>query len=180
MSEQLRSSVPPEQIFIERIIQLLKPGGRAAIVLPDSIFGSPGLEFIRVWLLRNTRIVASIDLHADTFQPHNGTQCSILFVVKKTKEEIEEEARLAQLVDYDVFMAMIDHIGHDKRGNVIYKRDDEGNLILEHREEAVREVDADGNVMYRREAFDEKIVNDQTILVADVFKKWKKEQGILW
>jgi type I restriction-modification system DNA methylase subunit len=32
MSEQLRSSVPPEQIFIERIIQLLKPGGRAAIV----------------------------------------------------------------------------------------------------------------------------------------------------
>lgn len=180
MSEQLRSSVPPEQIFIERIIQLLKPGGRAAIVLPDSIFSSPGLEFIRVWLLRNTRIVASIDLHADTFQPHNGTQCSILFVVKKTKEEIEEEARLAQLVDYDVFMAMIDHIGHDKRGNVIYKRDDEGNLILEHREEAVREVDADGNVMYRREAFDEKIVNDQTILVADVFAKWKKEQGILW
>ena len=87
---------------------------------------------------------------------------------------------MAQLVDYDVFMAMIDHIGHDKRGNVIYKRDDEGNLILEHREEAVREVDADGNVMYRREAFDEKIVNDQTILVADVFKKWKKEQGILW
>ncbi len=180
MSEQLRSSVPPEQIFIERIIQLLKPGGRAAIVLPDSIFSSPGLEFIRVWLLRNTRIVASIDLHADTFQPHNGTQCSILFVVKKTKEEIEEEARLAQLVDYDVFMAMIDHIGHDKRGNVIYKRDDEGNLILEHREETVREVDGDGNVMYRREAFDEKIVNDQTILVAEVFEKWKKEQGILW
>ncbi len=180
MSGQLRGSVPPEQIFIERIIQLLKPGGRAAIVLPDSIFSSPGLEFIRVWLLRNTRIIASIDLHADTFQPHNGTQCSILFVVKKTKEEIEEEARLAQLVDYDVFMAMIDHIGHDKRGNVIYKRDDEGNLILEHREEAVREVDADGNVMCRREAFDEKIVNDQTILVADVFAKWKKEQGILW
>ena len=25
-----------------------------------------------------------------------------------------------------------------------------------------------------------KIVNDQTILVADVFAKWKKEQGILW
>lgn len=93
---------------------------------------------------------------------------------------MDEEAKLAQLVDYDVFMAMIDHIGHDKRGNTIYKRDDEGNLILEHREESVREIDADGNVVYRREAFDEKIVNDQTILVADVFAKWKKEQGILW
>ena len=27
---------------------------------------------------------------------------------------------------------------------------------------------------------DEKIINDQTILVADVFSKWKKEQGIIW
>ncbi len=180
MSSQLRSSVPPEQLFIERIIQLLRPKGRAAIVLPDSIFSSPGLEFIRVWLLRKTHIIASIDLHADTFQPHNGTQCSILFVVKKTREEIEEEERLGQLLDYDVFMAMIDHIGHDKRGNIIYKRDDEGNLILEHREEQVRELDSEGRVVYRKEAFDEKIINDQTVLVADVFNKWKKEQGISW
>lgn len=180
MSSQLRSSVPPEQIFIERIIQLLKPGGRAAIVLPDSIFSSPGLEFIRVWLLRNTRIIASIDLHADTFQPHNGTQCSILFIVKKSKEEIEEESKMSQLVDYDVFMAMIEHIGHDKRGNTIYKRDEEGNLILEHKETQIRDIDDEGYIVYRREAFDEKIVNDQTILVADVFAKWKKEQGILW
>ena len=82
-TDNLRGSVPPEQIFIERIVQLLKPGGRAAIVLPDSIFSSPGLEFIRIWLLQNTRIVASIDLHVDTFQPHNGTQCSVLFLVKK-------------------------------------------------------------------------------------------------
>lgn len=180
MTASLRSSVPPEQLFIERIIQLLKPGGRAAIVLPDSIFSSPGLEFIRVWLLRNTHIIASIDLHADTFQPHNGTQCSILFVVKKTKEEIDEEKALNQILDYDVFMAMIDHIGHDKRGNTIYKRDDEGNLIMEHREEFVKDTDADGNAVYRKEAFDEKIINDQTILVADVFTKWKKEQGIVW
>ena len=56
-TDNLRGSVPPEQIFIERIVQLLKPGGRAAIVLPDSIFSSPGLEFIRIWLLQNTRIV---------------------------------------------------------------------------------------------------------------------------
>ena len=180
MTTSLRSSVPPEQLFIERIIQLLKPGGRAAIVLPDSILSSPGLEFIRVWLLKNTHIIASVDLHADTFQPHNGTQCSILFVVKKTKEEMDEEKALNQILDYDVFMAMIDHIGHDKRGNTIYKRDDEGNLIMEHREELVKDIDAEGNVVYRKEAFDEKIINDQTILVADVFAKWKKEQGIVW
>ena len=150
-TDNLRGSVPPEQIFIERIVQLLKPGGRAAIVLPDSIFSSPGLEFIRIWLLQNTRIVASIDLHVDTFQPHNGTQCSVLFLVKKTAEEKAEERELGQIPDYDIFMAMIEHVGHDKR-----------------------------NISYRKESFDEKIVNDQTILVADVFAKWKKEQGITW
>ena len=178
---KLRGSVPPEQIFIERIIQLLKPGGRAAIVLPDSIFSSPGLGFIRVWLMQKTHIVASIDLHADTFQPHNGTQCSILFVVNKTEAELQEELKLGFLPNEEIFMAMVDHIGHDKRGNIVHKRDEEGNLVLRHEENAVREVNAEtGEVSYRKENFEEKIVNDQTILVAEVFLQWKREQGIVW
>lgn len=83
--------------------------------------------------------------------------------------------------DNQIFMAMVDHIGHDKRGNTIYKRDEEGNLILRHEENDVREVDATTDeVTYRKETFEEKIVNDQTILVADVFLKWKREQGITW
>lgn len=177
--DKLRASVPPEQLFIERIVQLLKPKGRAAIVLPDSIFSSPGLEFIRQWLMINTHIIASIDLHADTFQPHNGTQCSILFIVKKTDEEKQNDEQNG-IPDFDIFMAMIDHIGHDKRGNTVYKRDDEGNLIMEHKKVNVRELDEKGNIVYHEEEFDEKIVNDQTILVAKVFADWKKEQGITW
>lgn len=180
MNDRLRSSVPPEQLFIERIIQLLKPGGRAAIVLPDSIFSSPGLEFIRAWLLRKTYIIASIDLHADTFQPHNGTQCSILLVVKKLETEISQEERLGYIPDYNIFMAMIDHIGHDKRGNIVYKRDEEGNLLLRHEQTQVREVDNEGNVSYRQENFNEAIINDQTPLVADVFNRWKRKNGIAW
>ena len=180
MSTNLRSSVPPEQVFIERIIQLLKPGGRAAIVLPDSIFSSPGLEFIRVWLIQNTRIIASIDLHADTFQPHNGTQCSVLFVVKKTDEEKQADKDAGQIMDYEIFMGMIEHIGHDKRGNTIYKRDNEGNLVMKQSVVEVRDVNVDGNISYRKETMEEKIVDDQTILVKNVFEKWKKEQGITW
>ena len=178
--DKLRSSVPPEQVFIERIIQLLKPNGRAAIVLPDSIFSSPGLEFIRVWLLKNTRIIASVDLHADTFQPHNGTQCSILIVVKKTEEEKIQEETTGQIHDYEIFMAMIDHIGHDKRGNTLYVRDIDGKLVMEQRKQEVRDVEPDGTITTRIEEFEEKIVNDQTPFVADIFAKWKKEQGIAW
>ena len=69
ISSDFQTSVPPEQLFIERCLQLLKPGGRLAIVLPDSILGNLGLEYIRQWLIEKTRIVASVDLHVDTFQP---------------------------------------------------------------------------------------------------------------
>ena len=60
-------------------------------MLPDSILGNPGLGHVRRWLLEKTRIIASIDLHADTFQPRNGTQTSVLILQKKTQEEINEE-----------------------------------------------------------------------------------------
>lgn len=179
-TDRLQSSVPPEQLFIERIMQLLKEGGRAAIVLPDSILGSPGLEYIRHWLIKKTRIVASVDLHADAFQPHNGTQCSILILQKKTQKEMDEEEKSGQIIDYNIFMTMIDHIGHDKRGNIIFKRDEKGNIIMTEKEERIAERDAEGNVVYRKETRQEKGVNDQTVLVADVFAKWKREEGIAW
>ena len=56
-TDRLQSSVAPEQLFIERIIQLLKEGGRTAIVLPDSILGAPGLEYLRYWLIKKTKIL---------------------------------------------------------------------------------------------------------------------------
>ncbi|WP_052600185.1 N-6 DNA methylase [Aureispira sp. CCB-QB1] len=179
-TDRLQSSVPPEQLFIERIIQLLKEGGRAAIVLPDSILGAPGLEYLRYWLVKNTRIIASIDLHADAFQPRNGTQCSVLFIQKKTKEEITEEEKNRAILDYDIFMTMIDHIGHDKRGGKIFKRDDKGNVVMLEVEKLVKEKDAEGNLISRKEVSQEKIVNDQTIHVAKIFADWKKKQGISW
>lgn len=180
MTSRLQSSVPPEQLFIERIMQLLKEGGRAAIVLPDSILGSPGLEYIRHWLIKKTRIVASVDLHADAFQPHNGTQCSILILQKKSQKEIDEEEKSGQIIDYDIFMTMIDHIGHDKRGNIIFKRDEKGNIIMTEKEETITERDTEGNIIYRKETHQEKGINDQTVLVADVFAKWKRKEGIAW
>ena len=93
MTSRLQSSVPPEILFIERCTQFLAPGGRMGIVLPDSILGSPGLGYIREWMIRNHRIIASIDLNVDTFQPHNGTQTSVLFLQKKTQEQRDAEEK---------------------------------------------------------------------------------------
>lgn len=116
MTDRLQSSVPPEILFVERCTQLLVPGGRMGIVLPDNILGAPGLGYIREWLIKNHRIVASVDLHVDTFQPRNGTQTSVLFLQKKTQEQKDTEEKSGTMADYNIFMAMVEKVGHDKRG----------------------------------------------------------------
>lgn len=178
---RLQSSVPPERLFIERCLQFLKPGGRMGIVLPDSILGSPGLGYIRQWLIKNAHIVASIDLHADTFQPKNGTQTSVLILQKKTQEEIDNEEKTEKMRDYNIFMAMVDRIGHDKRGNLLFKRDKQGNEILVPETNNIIALGriASGEATVQT-ASKVKVIDDQTIYVPKVFSQWKKQEGITW
>ena len=181
MTERLQSSVPPEILFIERCTQLLVPGGRMGIVLPDAILGSPGLGYIREWLIKNHRIVASIDLHVDTFQPRNGTQTSVLFLQKKTAEQKQAEEASGTMADYNIFMAMVEKIGHDKRGNPIFKRDPEGNEILVSDTNSVLvlgETSEGGKTVSHQQK--KKVEDDQTPDVPGIFNEWKKQEGLAW
>lgn len=180
-TKKLQASVPPEQLFIERCLQLLKPGGRMGIVLPDAILGSPGLEYIRTWLIQKAYIIASIDLHEDTFQPRNGTQTSVLFIQKKTQDEIDKEEKSGQMKDYKIFMAMVDRIGHDRRGTTLFKRDKYGNEILVPEENEVVELDQISSGQKTvKVASQTKVIDDQTKEVPKIFAKWKKQEGIGW
>lgn len=175
-TERLQSSVPPEILFIERCIQLLKEGGRLGIVLPDSILGAPSLGYIREWLIKYTKIVGSVDLHSDTFQPKNGTQTSVLILQKKTKQEKERELKSGEMKDYNIFMAIVEKVGHDKRGNPIYKRDEYGNEILIKDTDEVSTLEDEETSLIRKK----KIKDDQTKEIPNIFHKWKIEEGILW
>ena len=181
MTDRLQSSVPPEILFIERCTQFLVPGGRMGIVLPDSILGSPGLGYIREWLIRNHRIVASIDLHQDTFQPRNGTQTSVLFLQKKTQAQKDTEEKSGQMADYNIFMAMVEKIGHDKRGNPLFKRDKEGNEILvpDRNNVLIMGETGDGTKTVAHEQ-KVKVVDDQTPDVPAIFAEWKAQEGLSW
>jgi type I restriction enzyme M protein len=176
MSGNIQKSQPPEILFIERCVQFVKPGtGRVAMVLPDGILGAPGLGYVREWLLTNTRILASIDLHPDTFQPSVSVQTSILVLERKADEQIAIEKAAGQKNDYNVFMAMANHVGHDKRGNKTYVRDKKGNEIAEELEELVKEYD-EGNPVYRRQTTQRKVVDDNTQQIAQEFRRWLIEQ----
>jgi len=148
-----RAALPPEQLFIERCLDFLKPGGYLGIVLPDSILSNPGLKWIREWILKEAYIIASIDLPVETFEPHTGTQTSILILKKKTPEQKKIQE------DYEVFMAIPEKVGHDRRGNPIYKTTPNGEI----------ELDENGN----------QIVEDYLPIVAKVFKEWLKRKGMV-
>jgi len=176
MSKEVAKSQPPEILFIERCVRFVKPGtGRVAMVLPDGILGSPGLGYVREWLLENTEILGSIDLHADTFQPSTSVQTGVIVLRRKSDEEIRLEKAAGKRRDYSIFMAMADRIGHDKRGVVTYVRDKKGNEIFEEVEETFKEYDQ-GHPVYRRQKTMRKVVDDNTLQIAQVFRQWLHER----
>jgi type I restriction enzyme M protein len=172
----VQKSQPPEILFIERCVRFLKPGtGRAAIVLPDGILGSPGLGYVREWILQNTRVLASIDLHPDTFQPFVSIQTSILVLERKSENLIALERAAGKIHDYPVFMAMANHVGHDKRGNTTYVRDRKGNEIVEEAEEQVKEWEG-GTPVYSKQITRRKVHDDNTLQISQEFRRWLSEQ----
>ncbi len=177
MGERIQKSQPPEILFIERCVQFLKPGsGVAAIVLPDGILGAPGLGYVREWILQHTRILASIDLHPDTFQPFVSIQTSVLVLQRKPEALIEVERASGHMNDYPVFMALANHVGHDKRGNKTYVRDEQGNEIVVEVEERIKEW-IDGRPAYATQRVHRKVEDDNTLQIAQEFRKWLREQG---
>lgn len=85
-------------LFIERIINSLKPGGRAAIVLPQGKFNNSSLSFIRDFILHKARLLAVVGLHGNTFKPHTGTKTSVLVIHKYTMDELAEIEAIKQEV----------------------------------------------------------------------------------
>lgn len=118
----------PEVLFIEACYNLLKPGGKMAIVLPDGILGNPNTLPVREWILENFKILASVDLAVEAFLPQVGVQASLLFLEKKT--DLQRNIANEGSEDYDVFMAIAEKLGKDRRGNPIYVRDEDGAEIL--------------------------------------------------
>ena len=176
-----KESIPPEQLFVERCLQFLKPGGRLVIVLPDSILSNPSLVELRRWIIEQAKIIASIDLHVDTFQPRNGTQTSVLLLQKKTHEERQYEQISGEYRPYKVFMAIVEKVGHDKRGNILFKRDEDGREIWVPESPNLIEMNtlAEGDIAVTIER-KSRIIDDQSKAVPGVFEKFKKEEGVVW
>lgn len=167
----LQSSQPPEILFVERCLQFLKPGGRMAIVLPNGLLNNPGLAYFRQCILGQAQLLAVVDMHRDLFQPRNDTQTSMVLLRKWSAGESAESHG-----DYPVFMAIADKVGHNKRGNMVYKRAPDGSLLLHDSVRTHRLPKADGSFEEVAVTSKEPIVDDELNDVAEAYHLWLAEQ----
>jgi type I restriction enzyme M protein len=171
-----RSSMPPEQLFVERCIAFLKPGGRMAIVLPDSILNNPGLAWLRRWLLQNVWVIASVDLPRESFaKSATGSMTSVLFLQKFTDVERTLVKEIGRPPDYEIFMAIADTVGWDLRGQPVFLRTPDGSEILRKTIRTITTRNAQGETIEVEREVEEPIVDDNLPIIASLFGKWMKE-----
>ena len=143
------SSVDRHILFIERALDMIKPGGRLAIVLPQGVFNNTNDKYIREFIMRKARILAVVGLHGNSFKPYTGTKTSLLFLRKWKDDEPFKE-------DYPIFFAVSKIPMKDNSGNYVFVKDENGNMAF----------DEEGNPVYQTDLFD----------IADAFIKWGREQ----
>lgn len=105
-TSKLYDKQPPQLLFIERGLQLLKPGGRMGIVIPESILGMPSYTDIVQFLRERVKIVGIVSMPEELFQPHTHAKTAVL-LIKNVRPSPEDQ----------IFMSVVEWCGHDSRGN---------------------------------------------------------------
>lgn len=77
-----------EVLFMERCLNLLKPGGRMGIVLPEGVLNNSNLQKVRDFFESSAKILLITSIPQDVFIASGATiKPSLLFFKKFTKEE---------------------------------------------------------------------------------------------
>jgi type I restriction enzyme M protein len=147
-------------LFVERNLDMLKPGGRMAIVLPQGRFNNTSDQKVREYILERCRLIAVVGLDGNTFKPHTGTKTSVLFVQKW------DDKLCPRVEDYPIFFAVSEKSGKDNSGDYVYLKNEKGERIL----------DSHGHLV-----IDHDLYNHEGLLgegIAEEFAKWAKENNL--
>lgn len=109
-----KSGVGREHLFLERAVNILAPGGRLAIVLPQGLLANASALYLRKWLMDRCRVLGVVGLHPYSFLPHTGVKTSVLFLTKDST---------AARTDYPIFFSVSHSPGKDSRGRSIKGED---------------------------------------------------------
>lgn len=114
----LLPNVPPQVLFIERLLSLARPGGRLGIVIPESLISSVNYRYVVQYLQDHSEVKLIAGMPESLFKTSGKggthTKTSLLVLEKKAARN---ESRNA------IFMADAKWCGRDSRGKDI-DRDD--------------------------------------------------------
>lgn len=128
------NSVDPAVLFIDRNLQLLKPGGLLMIVVPDGILSNSGDKYVREYIMGKKNPVtgefeggkailkAVISLPQETFALSGAGAKTSLLYLKKKEHPGEKQG--------PVFMAVADEVGFTVKQNVEIQLGDDHNDLL--------------------------------------------------
>lgn len=92
-----------EVLFIERCLNLLKPGGRMSIVLPEGVLNNTNLQKVRDFVESKAKILLIVSIPQDVFMAAGATvKPSLLFFKKFTENEAEEYNRIYIQASHEV------------------------------------------------------------------------------
>lgn len=96
---RIAQSIPVESLFIERFIQLAKPGGWVAMIIPDGILSNGSFHFLRQFVADKCCVRAIVSLPRETFKHVKTNAKTSVLLLEKGKEDSN--------MDYRVFLADI-------------------------------------------------------------------------
>lgn len=111
--------VRPERdvLFVERCLQLLRPGGALGLVLPAGRLAAKRQAPLRRWLLAHLQIHAVVSLPPETFQPHTP-QRAALVVGQRRPAPLPETALPANEA---IVFSVSERAGRDRRGRPVFR-----------------------------------------------------------
>ena len=118
-TEKLKDKENPQILFLERDLQLLRKGGKLAIVLPETYLHAPSVKYVIKYIAARHNIFAVVDLPHNTFRPNCNAKCIVLFVEKGVKQQDE------------IAMGIVEEMGHNHQGRPIYRFDEKNKVFTE-------------------------------------------------
>nr|AYC64060.1 hypothetical protein [Halimeda micronesica] len=92
-----------EVLFIERSLNLLKPGGRMGIVLPEGVLNNSSLQKIRDFVESQAKIILIISLPQDVFIASGATiKTSLVFLKKFTEKEKLQWTKISEIAEQQI------------------------------------------------------------------------------
>jgi type I restriction enzyme M protein len=108
---EIRSQVPPQVLFVERCLKLVKPNGKIGMVLPESVLSNKSYRYVVAYLRKHATPEAIIGMPEDLFKTSGkgGTHTKTCLLV--LRKGVAMSKRL--------FMAEAQWCGHDSRARDI-------------------------------------------------------------